>query len=176
VYIQVFLFSALVGSKWSASRTCNFTPDERSPGTYWIEDWVSRRAGLADMDKWKVLNLPGLELRPVGRQSLYRLRQHIWPIWTKSLVNSVNITVILLQKYTNYLGKEIYGVVRPSMHQCHRFSANSMALYLTSNFTRKWVTFYCQYACQGLIPCTLMHLFCCSGDNKHHVILLPINW
>jgi hypothetical protein len=39
---------------------------------------VNPRAGLDDMENRKFLNLPGLELRPLGRparsESLYRLR------------------------------------------------------------------------------------------------------
>jgi hypothetical protein len=46
------------------------------PGTHWIAGWVGPRAGLDDMEKWKFLPSPGLELRPLGRlsrsQSLYR--------------------------------------------------------------------------------------------------------
>jgi hypothetical protein len=34
----------------------------KSPGTHFIGGWVDPRAGLDDMEKWKVLNLPGLEL------------------------------------------------------------------------------------------------------------------
>jgi hypothetical protein len=53
-------------------------PEERTPGTHWIGGWVGPRAGLDDMEKGKFLTLPGLKLRPLGRQarsrSLYRLR------------------------------------------------------------------------------------------------------
>jgi hypothetical protein len=77
VYIHVFLTSALVGGEWSASRPGRFTPGERAPGTHWIGGWVDPRAGLDDVEKRKILTLPGLELRPLGRpasrQSLYRL-------------------------------------------------------------------------------------------------------
>jgi hypothetical protein len=76
VYIHVFLTSALVGGEWSASRPGRFTPGERAPGAHWI-GCVDPRASLDDMEKWKFLTQPGLELRPVGRpahsQSLYRL-------------------------------------------------------------------------------------------------------
>jgi hypothetical protein len=65
-------------SEWSASRPCRFTSGERAPGTHLIGGWVDPRAGLDDMEKWKFLLPPGLELRPLGRparsQSLYRLR------------------------------------------------------------------------------------------------------
>jgi hypothetical protein len=75
-----FLTSELDGGEWSASRPGRFIPEERSPGTYWIGDWVGPRSGLDDVEKRKFLNLPGLELRPLGRptrrQSLYRLRYH----------------------------------------------------------------------------------------------------
>jgi hypothetical protein len=52
-----FLTSALVGGEWSASRLCRFTP-----GTHWIGSWVDPRAGLDDMEKWKIFTLKGLEL------------------------------------------------------------------------------------------------------------------
>jgi hypothetical protein len=43
-----------------------------------MEGLVDLRAGLDDVEKKKLLTLPGLELRPLGRparsQSLYRLR------------------------------------------------------------------------------------------------------
>jgi hypothetical protein len=78
VYIHTFLTSALVGGEWSASRPCRFTPGERAPGIHSTGGWVGPRAGLDEMEKWKFLTLPGLELRPLGRparnQSLYRLR------------------------------------------------------------------------------------------------------
>jgi hypothetical protein len=62
-----------------ASRPGRFTPGGRSPpGVHWIGGWVGPRTGLEDMERRKVLPLPGLELRPLDRparsQSLYRLR------------------------------------------------------------------------------------------------------
>jgi hypothetical protein len=45
-------------------------PREKPPGTHWIEDWVDTRVGVNDMEKWKFLTLPGLELQPVGREAL----------------------------------------------------------------------------------------------------------
>jgi hypothetical protein len=75
VQIHIFLTSALVGSEWSASRPCRFTPGEKASGTNWIEGWVDLKAGLDDLDKRKFLTLPGLEHRPLGRpacsQALY---------------------------------------------------------------------------------------------------------
>jgi hypothetical protein len=69
--------SALVRGEWSASRPVRLTPGERVPGTHCTGGWVGPRAGLDDVDKWKFLPPPGLELRPIGRparsQSLYRL-------------------------------------------------------------------------------------------------------
>jgi hypothetical protein len=76
VEIHMFLFSALAGGEWSASRLCRLTPEERAPDTHWIGGWVDPRAGLDDLET-KFLSLPGLELRPFSRparsQSLYRL-------------------------------------------------------------------------------------------------------
>jgi hypothetical protein len=66
-------------SKHNVSETgFRFTPWERAPGTHWRGGWVDPRAGLDEMEKRKLLTLPGLELRPFGRparsQSLYRPR------------------------------------------------------------------------------------------------------
>jgi hypothetical protein len=72
VLIHILLILAVYGGEWSDSRPCRFTP-----GTHWIEGRVGPRAGLDNMEK-KILTLPRLELRPLGRpsrrQSLYRLR------------------------------------------------------------------------------------------------------
>jgi hypothetical protein len=77
VYIHVFLTSALVGM-WSATLPCRFTKGETAPGTNSIGGGANSRTGLDDMEKWKFLTLPGLELRPLSppacSQSLYRLR------------------------------------------------------------------------------------------------------
>jgi hypothetical protein len=74
---HIFLTSALVGVEWSASHPGRFTSGERAPSTHWIGGWVGPRAGLDDVEKRKLLTLPGLELRPLGHpariQSLYRL-------------------------------------------------------------------------------------------------------
>jgi hypothetical protein len=78
VYTHVFLTSTLVGGEWSASLPGRFTLGETASGTHWIGDWVDPTAGLEEIEKWKFLTLPGLELRTLGRparsQSLYRLR------------------------------------------------------------------------------------------------------
>jgi hypothetical protein len=65
--IHIFLISVLIGDEQSASRPCRFTPGERVPGTLWIRDWVGHRAGLDAVKKRKLLTLPGLRLRPLGR-------------------------------------------------------------------------------------------------------------
>jgi hypothetical protein len=39
-----FLITALVGSEWSASRPCRFTPEETAPDAYWIK-------GIEDVKK-----------------------------------------------------------------------------------------------------------------------------
>jgi hypothetical protein len=51
VQIDVFLTSAVVGSKCSASRPGRFTPGEGARCTHWTECWVGPRAGLNDMEK-----------------------------------------------------------------------------------------------------------------------------
>jgi hypothetical protein len=56
------------------------TPGEGAPGTHWIGGWVGPDAGPDDVEKWKLLPPPGLELwplvRPASSQSLYRLRYY----------------------------------------------------------------------------------------------------
>jgi hypothetical protein len=78
VQIHIFLNSALADGEWSVSHSGSFIPGERAPGTHWIGGWVNPRAGLEDMEERKLLILPGLELRPLGRparsQLVYRLR------------------------------------------------------------------------------------------------------
>jgi hypothetical protein len=78
VYIHIFLTSALVWGELPTSRHGRFAPGERAPGTRWIWGWVGPRAGLDDMEKRKILTLPGLELRPLChpacKQSQYQLR------------------------------------------------------------------------------------------------------
>jgi hypothetical protein len=51
VYIHVFLTSALVGGKWSASLSCRFILGERTPGSLWIGGWVDPRASLDDVER-----------------------------------------------------------------------------------------------------------------------------
>jgi hypothetical protein len=78
VLVQVFLTSALVGGEWLASWPGRLNPKEKALGNHWIGGWVGLRACLDDMEKWKFLPPPELEIRPLGRparsQSLYRLR------------------------------------------------------------------------------------------------------
>jgi hypothetical protein len=69
VSIHISLTLALVGGEWSTSRPGRFNAGERAPGTHWIGGWVDLRAGLDDLENRKFLSLPGLELRPLGRQA-----------------------------------------------------------------------------------------------------------
>jgi hypothetical protein len=73
---HVSLTSALGKGEWTASRPGRFTPRERAPGAHWIWGLVGHGTGLDEVEK--ILSLPGLELRPLGRlantQSLYRVR------------------------------------------------------------------------------------------------------
>jgi hypothetical protein len=68
VWIHVFLTSALDGGERSSSHPGHITPGERATGTHWIEGWVGPRAGLNDVERRKILPLPGLELRPAAVQ------------------------------------------------------------------------------------------------------------
>jgi hypothetical protein len=73
VLVHIFLTSALVGGDCSASRLSSFNTEERGPGTHWIGGWVGPRTGLDDVERTKILPLPGLELR-ARNKSLYQLR------------------------------------------------------------------------------------------------------
>jgi hypothetical protein len=55
-----------LGTRWRW--VISFTPShltlwEKAPISHYIGGWVDTKAVLNDMDKWKFLNLPGLELR-----------------------------------------------------------------------------------------------------------------
>jgi hypothetical protein len=77
VQIHIFLTSALVAGEWSASRLDRLTLGKTAPGTHWIGGWVCPRTGLDDVERRKILTLPGFEFRPLccpGRsQSLSRV-------------------------------------------------------------------------------------------------------
>jgi hypothetical protein len=79
VFIQVFLAAALVEGECSTSRPGHFTPQRKSP-----QYPLRRRLGgpqnrSGQRGEEKILTLPRLELRPLGRparsQSLYRLNR-----------------------------------------------------------------------------------------------------
>jgi hypothetical protein len=60
---------------------------------------VDPRAGLDDVENRKFLTLPGLELRPLGSQSLYRL--HIFPAPAVLVENYTKLnSVVLVLKRT----------------------------------------------------------------------------
>jgi hypothetical protein len=59
LYIHAFLISALDGCKWSASGPGRFASREKDPVTHWIGGWVGPTAGLAKVEKRKILLLPG---------------------------------------------------------------------------------------------------------------------
>jgi hypothetical protein len=123
VYIHIFLTSSLLAGEWSASRPGRFTPRERAPGTHWIGGWVNPRTGLDDVEKRKFLNIPGLELRPLGRparsQSLYRLR---YPGSLNNLRINKLINLPLIRHYitsaieTVYLNNAIFNNNRIVSH------------------------------------------------------------
>jgi hypothetical protein len=85
VQIHIFLTSALAGGGWSASRSCRFTPGERD--RYLVDRRLGGPQSRSGRDEEKkILILPGLELRPLGRparrQLLYRLRYPGPPVRT----------------------------------------------------------------------------------------------
>jgi hypothetical protein len=84
-----------------------FTAAERAPGTHWIGGWVDPRAGLDNMEKWKFLPPPGLELRPLGRaarsQPRYRLRypgSHLtYSLFNLPLTFHFSVWILLQRKH-----------------------------------------------------------------------------
>jgi hypothetical protein len=77
VQIYLFLTPTLVGVNGQLHALAALPPGEGAPGTQWIGGWMDLTVGLNFMEKRKLLTLPGLEIRPLGRptrsQSLYRL-------------------------------------------------------------------------------------------------------
>jgi hypothetical protein len=79
VGIQIHVFSAVavVRSEWSASRPGRFSPAEKTLSSLSIGGWLGPRTGVVEVERRKILPIPGLELRLLDRlahsQSLYRL-------------------------------------------------------------------------------------------------------
>jgi hypothetical protein len=59
VYIHVFLPSALVGDKWSASPPGRFTARERALGTHWTGSCVEPRTSLDAVEYRKYFRFAG---------------------------------------------------------------------------------------------------------------------
>jgi hypothetical protein len=65
--IHVFLPSTLAEGEWPASYPGSFTLGEKPTGTHWIGGWVGPRTDLDDVEKRKILPLPGLQaVQPVA--------------------------------------------------------------------------------------------------------------
>jgi hypothetical protein len=78
IYIHPrFLTSALVRGEWSASRPGCFTAGERARRYSLDKKFGGHRADLNDKEKWKILTLLELELRPFGRPA--RMQSLYWP-------------------------------------------------------------------------------------------------
>jgi hypothetical protein len=89
----------------SWSWVSSFTPRPlypREKGIHWIGGWVNLRTGMDKVERRKILPLPGLELRPLGRpapsQPLYWLRYSLMSylymyistcLWMSSLKTTV---------------------------------------------------------------------------------------
>jgi hypothetical protein len=86
-------FAQFVG-ELSASRLGRFTPGERDPGTHWIGGWLDPRTDLDDVEKRKLLTIPGLEFWPLGRPVLIQL------LYRLSYAGSYAIKISLKYKYS----------------------------------------------------------------------------
>jgi hypothetical protein len=51
---EAFLIQALVGGEWSASRSGQFTPEERAQNTHWVGGWVGPSEGLGYVDRREI--------------------------------------------------------------------------------------------------------------------------
>jgi hypothetical protein len=120
VQIHIFLTSALDGGEWSASHPGRFTPRETNHGTHWIGGWVGPRTGLDDIDRSKILPLPGLELQPLGlparSQSLYQLHYPGCFIFWSIPLNKM----LLYYKFQRLCYKHMLNVV--CIHTCVSFN------------------------------------------------------
>jgi hypothetical protein len=65
VEIHVFFATALVGGEWSASRLGRFTPREIATGTHCTEGLFRPGAGMDNVERRKILTIPGFELQPL---------------------------------------------------------------------------------------------------------------
>jgi hypothetical protein len=96
VQIQVFLTLTLVGGELSASSPGCFTRGETGSCTHWTGNWLGPSAGVDDVQKRKILTLPGLELRPVclpaRSQSLSHLPIEHW-MGTKIDIPEVSLCI-----------------------------------------------------------------------------------
>jgi hypothetical protein len=101
------------------------------PGTHWIGGWMSPIVGLDDMEKWKFLAPPGLELRTLGRptrrQSLYRLNYHgSNTVLLKVPININEINVkIKLSKLLPHLHRKGTIVFQQHPFDCHHETFHS---------------------------------------------------
>jgi hypothetical protein len=82
------------GWSWVASFTFSYLyPRNGAPGTLWTGGLVCPRDGLDDMEKWKFLTLPGLELQTLGRpecsQLLYRLPGSAVKVWILAILSTL---------------------------------------------------------------------------------------
>jgi hypothetical protein len=63
-----FLDLGTIWRRRSASHPSRFGPRESPTGTHCIGSWLDTRASLDAVENRKFLALPGLKLRPFGRQ------------------------------------------------------------------------------------------------------------
>jgi hypothetical protein len=65
-----------------------YPPGERVPSTHWIGCYAGPRGGLDDVERRKILPLPGLELRPLGRPT--RSQSFYWRrVMVKQVIHKV---------------------------------------------------------------------------------------
>jgi hypothetical protein len=100
VYIHVFLILALVGEEWSASRPGHSAIREGAPSTHWTGGWVGPRTSLIDMEKRKILPLPGLKLWPLSHPACSHLQYGLrYP--SSFIINIVSIKLCILVENEN---------------------------------------------------------------------------
>jgi hypothetical protein len=118
---------------------------KKKPGTHCIGGWVNHRGGLDDMENWKFLTQPGLELRPLGRpasmQSLYRLL----PRKTKYVSSVGGGSEILIPEHAQTNGEKVIHLNRIDHARLSKVQRN-IYIYMKTieNITMNWKQIWTQ--------------------------------
>jgi hypothetical protein len=115
VIFAPFLFLALNGGVWSASRSGRFTPEEISLGTHWMGGWVGPRSGLNAGEKRKIsyackLNLLNSLNERYMPAVLLQRKQHV----------KINVSSPRILKRVKHRVRDFKSMTRSLMKRTHR--------------------------------------------------------